>query len=153
MLHHPKRDVESLEVLDQRAAILPEVHRATELGRIGRGQLDVMCARQIEDGVEAERAVEVDVQVRLGKLVEEVERERPDVGVVSHDLLYQLAMRWRHDEQRETRRVVPQSAEGGVRFAGGSLLEEARSCSGRATSRAGAHPPAPRRLTDTEPPR
>ena len=88
---YPERDVEGLEVLDQRSAVLPEVHGPAELGGIRRGELDAVDAARSMMVLEAERAVEVDVQVALGELAEELERELvlAEVGVVYHDLLYQ----------------------------------------------------------------
>ncbi len=91
MLHDPQGHVEGLEVLDERAAVLSEVHRAPELTRVVRRELDFVLAGEVDDGVEAQRAVEVDVEVRLGELAEELERELvlAVVGVVFHDPLYQ----------------------------------------------------------------
>ncbi len=66
VLHHAQGHVEGLEVLDERAAVLAQVHHPAQLGRVSRRELDPVDARQIEDRLEAERAVEMNVQIRLG---------------------------------------------------------------------------------------
>jgi hypothetical protein len=75
-LQNGERDVEGLQVLDERSAVLPEVHRLRELGRLRRRKLDFVLPRQVDDGRKPEAAVEVDVEVRLRQLLEERERER-----------------------------------------------------------------------------
>ena len=74
-LHHAQRDVEGLEVLDERAAVLPEVHRRAEARPRRRpGSSIAVLLGEVEDRREAERAVEVDVQVGLRELLDELER-------------------------------------------------------------------------------
>ncbi len=75
-LHDLERDVEGLEVLDERAGVLAEVHRAGEpVGGVG-GELDAVLLGELEDRRESKRAVEMDVEIRLRKLLEERERKR-----------------------------------------------------------------------------
>src|SRR5690606_702246 len=74
-LHDLQRDVEGLEVFDERAAVLADVHRPPKLlGRVG-GEAHTLLACKLDDRLEAERAVEVDVEVRLRELLEELERK------------------------------------------------------------------------------
>ena len=56
----------AFEVLDERAGVAVGVHREGEGLGVSAG---ARCspAGEVEDGLEAERPVEVDVQVRLGK--------------------------------------------------------------------------------------
>ena len=70
-LQHLERDVERLEVLDQPAGVLADVHAAAQLVRSCGRQLDALLLGQLEDRLEAHRAVEVDVEIGLGELLEE----------------------------------------------------------------------------------
>jgi hypothetical protein len=74
-LHHAEGDVERLQVLDERAAVATEVHRLAEAVLVGRGEDDLLFVGELEDGRETKRAVEVNVEVRLGELLDELERE------------------------------------------------------------------------------
>ncbi len=75
-LHHPERDVEGLEVLDERAGVLAQMHRAGEAIGVGRGEVDSVLFGQLEDGREAEGTVEVNVQIRLREPLEVCEGQR-----------------------------------------------------------------------------
>ena len=79
-LHHRDSDFESLEVILERAALLTGVEQVEELAAIEGGQLDVLLLGEVDDRVEAERAVEVDVQLRL----RHVDRFRLEPGTREH---------------------------------------------------------------------
>jgi hypothetical protein len=72
-LHHAQSDVEGLEVLDERAAVLAEVHDGAQALCVTGGQVHPLVLAELEDRRETERAVEVDVEIRLGELLDELE--------------------------------------------------------------------------------
>ena len=66
VLEHAQGDVEGLEVFHQRAAVSAEVHRLLELDRVHRWERDVSLLGQLDDRREAQRAIEMHVQIGLG---------------------------------------------------------------------------------------
>ena len=56
--------------------LLPQPMASRSPSGRGRGELDACRFRELEDRLEAQRAVQVDVQVRLGQRLEDFERDR-----------------------------------------------------------------------------
>ena len=75
-LHHAQRHVERLQILDERAAVLAEVHLTAQAIGVLRGQLDALPLGEVEDGREAKRAVQVDVQIGLRETLDDFEGDR-----------------------------------------------------------------------------
>ena len=69
-LHHREGDIEGLEILHQGLAVLAHFDEGTELVDGVARELDLLLFGQLEDGLDAETAVEMHVQVRLGKALD-----------------------------------------------------------------------------------
>ena len=71
LLQHGKRVLERVQVLLQRLAGVAAHEAPAQLRLGGAGQVEVLVAGQLAHGVEADRAVEMNVQVGLGDLPQE----------------------------------------------------------------------------------
>jgi hypothetical protein len=64
-LHHAERHVETAQVFHERAELAPAADHVAETFRVVGGQRDPRLFGQVDDGLQAERAVEMNVQIRL----------------------------------------------------------------------------------------
>jgi hypothetical protein len=69
-LHHRQRDVERAQVVVEGRDVLAGDQHRPELAAIEGRQLDALLARELEHGVEANRSVEVAMQIRLRKTLQ-----------------------------------------------------------------------------------
>ncbi len=70
-----------LQVVDQRAEVLAAADGGAQPLDAGGRQLDAFLFGEVEDGLEPQRAVEVDVKIRLGERLEHFEgHDRAFVG-------------------------------------------------------------------------
>ena len=66
VLHHLERDGESPEVLHERAKMPPAADRRAEALDVRRGECHAVVFGKGEDGFQTQRAVQMDVEIRLG---------------------------------------------------------------------------------------
>ena len=72
-LENHKGDVETAEVLDEGLAVLTDADELGELGLVEGGELDALLLGELDDGLGADGAVEVEVELRLGESLHDVE--------------------------------------------------------------------------------
>ena len=72
-LHHAQGHVEGFQVLDEASAVLAKVHGLAQPVGISRGQVDPLSLGEFEDGRQAQRSVEMNVQVGLRELLDDLE--------------------------------------------------------------------------------
>ncbi len=69
-LHHGQRHIEGLEVFHQRRAILALLHEGPQLLRRRGREFHLLLLRQLQDRRDPQRAIQVHMEVRLGKTLD-----------------------------------------------------------------------------------